>query len=404
MDGSDLSGPPPHEPAGGADDGVDDRTGSGPDHRAETGTDGDPAGGTGRADDGAVERRALDWLADHGIDPDFDPGTAPPEDVAHARRVAALAGDAVLARDADLTLREVAARAGVPVEAAVGMFHDLGIAVPALDVPQFAPADALLVERLSAAVDIGIVNGQELLRVVAGSMERIAEAAVAVYVQGPDDELRRRSAPVVKTARSNVLATEMALDLGTAFGPIFRHHMRQAVARQRVIQQGVDRPEMARLAIGFVDLVGSTTAQAELHPDELGKLVSRFEATAFDVVTSGGGRLVKFIGDAIMFASPDAAAGCRVVSDLIEAFTADGTLPRGGLVHGEVLFRHGDYYGPVVNLAARLVDAAIPGEVLVDGAVVEAVDDGERRFEPAGRRMLKGFADPVAVWSLVPEG
>jgi class 3 adenylate cyclase len=363
-----------------------------------------PGDSVGGLSGGVDERSVVDWLAAQGIDPDLDPASAPASEVAHARRVAALAGDAVLARDAELTAREVAARAGVPVDVAVGMFHDLGIVVASLDSPQFAPVDAVLVQRLSVAADIGIVHGEELLRVVAGAMERIAEAAVAVYVQGPEDALRRRSAPVVDTARSNMLATEMALDLGMAFGPVFRHHMRQAVARQRVVQQGVDRPEMARLAVGFVDLVGSTTAQAQLHPDELGKLVSRFEATAFDVVTSGGGRLVKFIGDAIMFASPDAAAGCRIVGDLITAFTADGTLPRGGLVHGEVLFRHGDYYGPVVNLAARLVDAAIPGEVLVDRSVVEAVDDGERRFEPAGRRMLKGFADPVAVWTLVPAG
>ena len=69
---------------------------------------------------------------------------------------------------------------------------------------------------------------------------------------------------------------------------------------------------------------------------------------------------------------------------------------------GEVLFRHGDYYGPIVNLAARLVDAAIPGEALVDRSVVEAMKDDDLVFEPAGRRMLKGFDEPVAVWSLAP--
>jgi adenylate cyclase len=113
--------------------------------------------------------------------------------------------------------------------------------------------------------------------------------------------------------------------------------------------------ELARLAIGFVDLVGSTTMQAALDPAALGEQVSQFEARAFDVTTAGGGRLVKFIGDEIMVAAIDPVAGVRIVGDLVAAFTEDGTQPRGGLVFGEVLFRHGDYYGPVVNLAARLV-------------------------------------------------
>lgn len=221
------------------------------------------------------------------------------------------------------------------------------------------------------------------------------------YVQGPENAMRRRSASVVDAARANMRATELALDVGAALSPIFRHHMRQAVARQRVMQEGVARREMARLAVGFVDLVGSTGMQAGLDPDELGDVVNRFEATAFDVVIAGGGRLVKFIGDAIMFPAVEPVAGCRIVADLISAFTAGGTLPRGGLVFGEVLFRHGDYYGPVVNLAARLVDAAIPGEVLADAAVVDAIDGDVPRFDPAGRRMLKGIPEPVRVWTLV---
>jgi class 3 adenylate cyclase len=70
-----------------------------------------------------------------------------------------------------------------------------------------------------------------------------------------------------------------------------------------------------------------------------------------------------------------------------------------------VLFRGGDYYGREVNLASRQVDAAIPGEVLVDASVVESGDvsndpNPEFLFEPAGRRVLKGFADPVAVWTV----
>jgi adenylate cyclase len=340
------------------------------------------------------EKELQDWLVAQGADPERA-----------ARAVAkgtadALVSDLTLMRGANLSAREVAARAGVDLDKTLMSFHLLGVAVPDLDAQQFTEDDAVLIGRLATAIDVGIVRGDDLLRVVAGAMERIAEAAVAVYVQGQDVDLRRRWAAPLECARSNAQATELALALGVGLGPVFRHHMRQAMARQRVFQEGVSRREMARLAVGFVDLVGSMALQADLDPVELGEQVGRFEARAFEVITAGGGRLVKFIGDEIMVAVADPLAGCRIVVDLIDAFTDDGTQPRGGLVYGEALFRHGDYYGPVVNLAARLVDAAIPGEALVDASVVEAVKDEGLSFEGAGRRLLKGLAAPVAVWSL----
>ena len=339
------------------------------------------------------------WLVDHGADP------ASRDTVEFEMGWGGLGSDLVLARDAELTLREVAEHAGVDVDKVLHVFHDLGVMVPDDDTPQFTPLDVAFVQGMARATEIGIAQGNALLHVVAGAMERIAGAAVAVYVQGPEEALRGRWATVFDCARSNVDATELSLDLGAGLGAVFRHHMRQAIARQRVIQEGVSRRELARVAIGFVDLVGSTALQAGLDPAELGAQVSRFEARAFDVIAAGGGRLVKVIGDEIMVATVDPAAGVRIVADLVAAFTDDGTRPRGGLVFGEVLFRHGDYYGPVVNLAARLVDAAIPGEALVDRSVVEALkDDDGRAFEPAGRRMLKGFDEPVAVWSLASAG
>jgi adenylate cyclase len=335
-----------------------------------------------------------DWLVAHGADADATVMDEP--------RAAGLASDLVLRRDAVLNARQVAERSDADLAKVTAIFHGLGVAVPDVDAPQFTESDVVLVRGILKATELGLTEGDAVLRVVAGSIERIAEAAVAVYVQGPEEALRRRAATVLECARANVEATELGLGLGAGLGAVFRHHMRQAVARQRVTQQGVTRRELARLAIGFVDLVGSTALQAALDPADLGAQVSRFEARAFDVIAAGGGRLVKFIGDEIMVAAVDPAAGVRIVGDLVEAFTDNGTQPRGGLVFGEVLFRHGDYYGPVVNLAARLVDAAIPGEALVDRSVVEALKDDDLGFDAAGRRMLKGFDEPVAVWSLTP--
>jgi len=347
--------------------------------------------------EGAMERAEAelrDWLVAHGAT------LEQVEAFQHEGHADGLAADLVLSRDATLSARDVAKRSGLDVDVVLAIYRDLGISVPDPGAPQFTDNDVTLVTQLARAATSGIVTGQEVLRVVAGAMERIAEAAVAVYVQGPEEELRRRGATPLEHAERNANATELVMQLGVGLAPVFRQHMRQAIARQRVTQSGVSRRELARLAIGFVDLVGSTTMQGRLDPAELGALVTRFETRAFEVIAAGGGRLVKFIGDEIMVAAMDPVAGSHVVLDLVEAFTDDGTQPRGGLVFGEVLFRHGDYYGPVVNLAARLVDTAIPGEVLVDASVAEDAKDEGLSFEPAGRRQVKGFDAPVAVWSL----
>jgi class 3 adenylate cyclase len=359
--------------------------------------DGAPGRGQSPSEQHDDEAELRAWLRAEGIDPDGPPPAA-------AGWIEADASDRVLARGGHLSARDVAESAGVDLEVVVRGFHDLGVAVPDVDAPHFTDLDVVLVQRMTRATGLGIVRGPDLLRVVAGAMERIAEAAVAVYVQGPERESWRRTASAFELVRGNARATELALEIGNGLAAIFRHHMRQTVARQRIMQEGVTVRELARLAIGFVDLVGSTAMQAVLDPAALGEQVSRFEARAFDVTTAGDGRLVKFIGDEIMVAAIDPVAGVRIVGDLVAAFTEDGTQPRGGLVFGEVLFRHGDYYGPVVNLAARLVDAAIPGEVLVDASVVRALEGGGPPFEPAGRRMLKGFDTPVAVWSLGSPG
>jgi adenylate cyclase len=161
----------------------------------------------------------------------------------------------------------------------------------------------------------------------------------------------------------------------------------------------VDRRQ-SMVSIGFVDLVGFTSITATMGSSELLEFMRQFHSRTYDVVTRSGGRVVKHIGDEIMFTSGDLAGGCEIALALIEAFDDADSLPRGGLARGMVVARHGDFYGPIVNLAARLTDIAVSGEVLAD-ATLASGDTGDRFvFEAAGRRQLKGFADPVTVVSL----
>ena len=311
-----------------------------------------------------------------------------------------LAADLVLLSGADLTAREVAERADTTVEEVVDLWRTLGLPV-APDVPAFSGSDVELVRGLVGFESFRGHEGDELLRIVGASLGRVADAAVAVYVQTVETSMQAAGASGIELARDNATTAAMALQLGDALGTLFGHHLRASIARQRHAQAGLRERTLMRLAIGFVDLVGFTPLAQELPARELLAVITSLEARAFDVAVASGGRVVKHIGDEIMVVALDALSGCETVLALMRDLDARGISPHAGLAFGEVVARHGDYYGPVVNLASRLSDEAIPGEVLVDEAVAAGVRAEGLVFEPAGRRLLKGFSDPVRVATLV---
>src|SRR4030095_6153482 len=142
------------------------------------------------------------------------------------------------------------------------------------------------------------------------------------------------------------------------------------------------------LAVGFVDLVGFTRTSSSMQTDELGRLLSRFEALSSDVITEAGGRVVKLIGDEAMLAFPTADQAAQGTIELVDA-CASGDLPSGraGLAFGSGLARGGAYFGRAVNLASRLVDVAPPDTVLADDAFAEAIA-GSFVIEPQGHQRI----------------
>jgi adenylate cyclase len=328
---------------------------------------------------------------------------ATPEQVraaAEAGHLHGLAADLVLASGAELTARQVADGAGTTVDDVVDTWRILGLPVDP-DERAFSATDVELVRGLVALETFRGHEGDELLRIVGAALGRVADAAVAVYVQTVETSMTEAGASSLEMARDNALTAATALQLGDAMGTLFPHHLRAAIARQRRAQSGLTERVLMRLAIGFVDLVGFTPLAEELPARELLAVITSLEARAFDLAAAHGGRVVKHIGDEIMVVALDPVSGCETVLALMRDMDARGIAPHGGLAFGEVVTRHGDYYGPVVNLASRLSDEAIPGEVLVDAAVAEAVVVDGLEFEPAGRRLLKGFSDPVRVATLV---
>ncbi len=326
---------------------------------------------------------------------------ATPQDLADAAKtghLGGLAGDLVLARSAEMDVGELARAAGVEEDKVVLMWREMGLLPESGDV-RFGARDLEVVRLLVSASELE-VKGAELLRVIGASLARIADAAVALYVQNVDT---RDPSELSQMERARDLARTMELAIGigeSVLGPVLDQHLREAIGRQRTTQHGVTDRIVARMAIGFVDLVGSTQAANQMTSRELLDRVTLFEASAFDVAIEHGGRIVKHVGDEVMFMALSGDVGTEVALAMIELFGASGIQPRGGLAFGEVIMHHGDYYGPDVNLASRLTDQAVPGEVLADSAVRAASVETDICFEPAGRRQLKGFDEPVPVFAL----
>src|SRR4029453_14301793 len=99
----------------------------------------------------------------------------------------------------------------------------------------------------------------------------------------------------------------------------------------------------------------------------------------FDVVTASGGRVVKMIGDEVMFTVDAAEAAAEIGLALAESTRgADGLSEvRVGMAYGPLLEREGDLYGPVVNLASRMTAVAFPGTILGDDALRDELADDQ---------------------------
>jgi adenylate cyclase len=132
-------------------------------------------------------------------------------------------------------------------------------------------------------------------------------------------------------------------------------------------RDGVAPGESPVLAVGFADMVGFTLLSQHLSDAELAAVVRRFEELSHDIVTGLGGRVVKMIGDEVMFVVDSAADAARIGLDLADAYADDELLSdvRVGLALGPVLLREGDYFGKTVNLAHRIVNIGNPGTVLI---------------------------------------
>lgn len=303
--------------------------------------------------------------------------------------------------DPELTSVEVAQLSGVSLEECRRLWRALGFPPVAEDARVFTRSDVVMLGAVSTMLREQGMAPEVMLRLTRAtgqSLSRVAEAQIAATA--PRLEVIRSLEGEPRSEKVTAAIQALVLGLEPFVSYVWRRHLLAALLR--FAASTGEASEGNELAVGFADLVGFTGLSQELNDVELAAMVDRFEAVAYEHIPERGGRVVKMIGDEVMFACADAGAAAEIGLALVEAFAAENGLPeaRVGLAMGPTLSWEGDLFGPTVNLASRLVNLARPSTVLVSD------DLGARLREVpsyALRRMrflrLKGIGR-VSAWVL----
>jgi class 3 adenylate cyclase len=319
-------------------------------------------------------------------------------------RLFGLGGDVLLASGPQtFSLRTAAESIGVTVQDVEYAWSMLGLTVDDVDTPMLSQADVdSLATWMAMRTQMGDDAADGYLRVLGSSVARLAEAVSSMIRTSTPRLWLGNDGDELATAQAYRSVAEFVPRVGAMIDSIHRHHL----VSTRTFIEGVTQGPSAGLlcGVGFVDLSGFTALTQTLTPAELSATLNEFGNTASDVVHAHGGRVVKFLGDAVMWVSSDPARLAKIALDLVHHARASeaGIQVRGGLGYGEILAMSGDYFGNAVNLAARLVAAAAPGQVLAAAELYEQLPDWPAiTQEPL---QLKGFDAPVIAYELVRAG
>jgi adenylate cyclase len=299
--------------------------------------------------------------------------------------------------------REIEARSGLPATVMVRMRRLVGLAEPGVDDRVFSEADIEAARSTKLFLDAGFSEDAitEITAVLGEGMSRLSATITAAFLQ---TFLRKGDSEEEVALRF----AELAEQLTPAIEPIlvsgFSAHLRDSVRRGMLGRRELDTgepPFEQHQCICFADLVGFTRMGSQMGVGEVGSVAGRLGRLAA-AVAEPPVRLIKTIGDAAMFVSPEPAATVRVALALVSAVAAED-LPslRAGIAFGAVTIRAGDYFGNTVNVASRVTGAARPGSVLCTAEVRDACrDDFDWSF--TGRHRLKGVGGPTPLYRARP--
>jgi adenylate cyclase len=298
----------------------------------------------------------------------------------------------------ELSGEQVAESADLSVAQARRLWRALGFP-EAGGAKAFTTADAEALARVARIVKDGNLDFDTIVRMtraVGQTLDRLAEWEVATLAA----QLDRSGVDSSKRDEALRLVQTIGPDFESLLTYAWRRHLVAAITRVESGNGGEDE-QVAEATVGFADLVSFSALTNRLGENEIGDLVEVFEGRSHDVVALHGGRVVKTLGDSVLFMAPSPGEAIEIAWDIVKVIGGDARLPdvRVGVITGSVVLRMGDVYGPAVNLAARLVGVARRNRVITDLHTAGRLDPDKYETRALPARPVRGFGDlePVAV-------
>ena len=302
---------------------------------------------------------------------------------------------------ARFTASEIAERAGVSADQAKRLWRALGF--PEAGGEAFYTEDDLAaLTTLSDILATGIVDFDVAVNITRGvglTMARLSDWEVSAMVHHLEalGRLEEGGASVAKIAAS--VTEEFNARFEELLTYAWRRHMTAALARLEATE--AEDLGTTQVTVGFADIVSFTALSNTLTQEKIGDLVEVFESRCADVVAQQQGRVIKSLGDSVLFVNDDPIRAYDTAEGIINVIGRDPRMPdvRLGLASGSVVTRLGDVFGPPVNMAARLTAVARRNRIIIDEptAALLPPEQFETRRLPA--RPVRGFGivEPVAV-------
>lgn len=301
-----------------------------------------------------------------------------------------------------LTIEELATKVGVEVEVVRSLWRALGFVDRIDDERAFTKHDVAILKSLVTLTEDGLIDPDialQVARVIGVSLSNVATAVVDAGA-ARSEERRELAAgtedpnELVDAAGSlAVRAGELLPFISEVIDYSFRRHLRAATRRRIVIASSQDGESQVT---GFADLVRFSEMSLSLDDRELAEVVGRFDALVHDAVVRHEGRIVKMIGDAVMFSVVEPEHAALIALEMSAEVERDPLLGglRVGMASGPILARDGDLYGPVVNVASRIAAIGRSGAINVNQSLRDSLAHDRRfSFRSLGDRNLRHIGE-----------